>query len=59
MWLANGGSLFTLSKILGHSSIAITERCYSHLMPRAFEADYGRVPFHMPTATPVAPLRAV
>ncbi len=60
LYLADGGSLFTLSKILGHSSIAITEKCYAHLMPTAFAQDYGRVSFRMPSdASAVIPLRAV
>ena len=41
-WMMNGGSLFKLQKILGHQSIAMTER-YSHLAPGAFEEDHGRL----------------
>ncbi len=59
LYLADGGDIFKLSKILGHSSVAITERTYAHLMPTAFEADYGRVRFRMPYAAPVASLHAV
>ena len=43
------GDIFKLSRILGHHSVAITERTYAHLKPTAFEADYGRVRFHMPS----------
>jgi hypothetical protein len=56
MYLADGGDIFKLCKILGHSSVAITERTYAHLMPTAFEADYGQVRFRMPYAAPVASL---
>lgn len=30
LWLANGGDLFTLSKVLGHSTIRLTSDTYSH-----------------------------
>jgi integrase len=59
LFLAEGGDIFKLCKILGHSSVAITERTYAHLMPTAFEGDYGRVRFEMPTSSPVTMLRAV
>jgi len=49
LYLIDGGDIFKLSKILGHSSVAITERTYAHVMPTAFEADYGRVAFRMPS----------
>lgn len=48
-FLLDGGDIFKLSKLLGHSSVAITERTYAHLRKDAFEADYGRVKFAMPT----------
>lgn len=48
LFLIDGGDIFKLSRILGHSSVAITERTYAHLKPDAFEADYGRVAFQMP-----------
>jgi len=35
-WMMNGGDIYTLSKILGHSSVKVTER-YAHLSPH-----YGR-----------------
>lgn len=34
--MMNGGDIYTLSKILGHSTVKVTER-YAHL-----SADYGR-----------------
>jgi integrase len=49
LYLVDGGDIFKLSRILGHHSVAITERTYAHLKPDAFEADYGRVRFAMPT----------
>jgi integrase/recombinase XerD len=56
LFLLDGGDIFKLSKILGHSSVAITERTYAHLRPDAYEADYGRVRFRMPDED-VSPLR--
>ena len=35
-WMRAGEDLFTLSKVLGHSSITTTER-YAHLAPEAFD----------------------
>lgn len=48
LFLLDGGDIFKLSRILGHSSVTITERTYAHLSPDAFEADYKRVAFRMP-----------
>jgi integrase/recombinase XerD len=31
-WLQAGGDIYKLSKILGHSSVAITEAHYAHLL---------------------------
>lgn len=38
--MMSGGNLFKLQKILGHQSIAMTER-YWHLSPNAFAEDYA------------------
>ncbi|HMI85973.1 MAG TPA: tyrosine-type recombinase/integrase [Polyangiaceae bacterium] len=40
-WMLGGGSLFRLQRVLGHSTITMTER-YSHLAPQAFAEDHGR-----------------
>jgi integrase len=48
LFLASGGDIFKHSKILGHSSAAITQEVYAHLHPDAFAEDYGRVAFAMP-----------
>ncbi len=56
LFLLDGGDIFKLSKILGHSSVTITEKTYAHLRPDAYEADYGRVKFRMPSET-ASPLR--
>lgn len=48
LFLASGGNIFKLSKILGHSSVAITQEVYAHLHPDAFAEDYSRVAFAMP-----------
>ena len=47
-WMMDGGCIFKLAKVLGHSSVAITERTYAHLSPSAFDGDYGRVAFTVP-----------
>ena len=52
-FLASGGDIFKLSKILGHSSVAITQQVYAHLHPDAFAEDYSRVAFAMPCRTGV------
>ena len=31
-WLAAGGDIYTLSKLLGHSSVNVTEQHYAHLL---------------------------
>jgi integrase len=58
-YLANGGDIFKLSRILGHSSVAVTEKTYAHLKPDAHAAGYGRVTFLVPSddAVPVVKLR--
>jgi integrase len=53
LFLASGGDIFKLSKILGHSSVAITQQVYAHLHPNAFAEDYSRVAFAMPEKTGV------
>lgn len=43
-WVKNGGSLEQAKAILGHSSVALTERYYVHLTPGQFsDADRARV----------------
>lgn len=39
-WMANGGDIYRLQRVLGHRSIVMTER-YSHLSPTAFASDYS------------------
>ena len=39
-WVLNGGDIFRLQKILGHSTQAMTAR-YAHLAPDAFAQNYG------------------
>lgn len=60
-WVANGGDLWLLSKVLGHGSVTITERFYAHLRPEAFVTEYQRVRFVAPGApvAEVVPLRTV
>jgi integrase len=42
LWLGGGGDIYKLSRILGHSSVQVTER-YSHLARDAWTAEYGRL----------------
>lgn len=58
-WVLDGGDIFRLSKILGHSSVVITQKTYAHLVPEMWTQDYHRVAFRIPTGTAaVIPLRA-
>lgn len=56
-YLAAGGDIFKLSRILGHSSVAVTEKTYAHLRADAHVGDYGRVSFDMPNSAPGAPVK--
>ena len=47
-WVLDGGDIFRLSKILGHSTVVVTQKFYAHLAPEAWEQDYHRVAFHLP-----------
>jgi integrase len=53
LFLANGGDMFALSRILGHASIRTTERIYSHMLPEALDRARGRVNLG-PTVGPAA-----
>ena len=46
LFLASGGDIFKLSKILGHSSVAITQKVYAHF-----------IPMRSPTTTAASPSR--
>jgi integrase len=48
-WVLDGGDIFRLSKILGHSSVVITQKTYAHLAPEAWSQDYHRVAFTLPS----------
>ncbi len=53
-YMLKGGDIYRLQKILGHSSVMVTER-YAHLSPAAFDADRGRFGNLLPIArTPEA-----
>ncbi len=54
-WVMDGGDIFKLSRILGHSDVKMTLR-YAHLAPTAFEPDYGRLAFMLPTERAVVRL---
>lgn len=58
-YMQDGGDLYRLSKILGHSSIRVTEK-YAHHDPAMFALDHGRVRFRVPgEAAAVIQLKAV
>ena len=40
-WTMRGGDLYKLQRVLGHKSAQMTLR-YSHLLPSAFQEDFGR-----------------
>lgn len=48
-WVLGGGDIFRLSKLLGHASVTITQRTYAHLAPEAWQQDYHRLAFHVPS----------
>ena len=52
-WLQAGGDIYKLSKILGHSSVAVTEAHYAHLLKEDLVAASQQV------RIPVAPRGAV
>jgi hypothetical protein len=56
--MKSGGSLFKLSKVLGHKSITMTMR-YSHLAPDAYAEDYGRLSMVAPSLAAVVELPSV
>lgn len=56
-WVMGGGDIFKLQRILGHKSMAMTQR-YAHLAPAAFSGDLGRLGSVMPAAAVVVPLVA-
>lgn len=47
-WILDGGDIFSLSKVLGHHSVTVTEKFYAHLRPDHWERDYARVAFVVP-----------
>lgn len=49
-WVMNGGDIFRLSKMLGHSDVKVTRDTYAHLAPEAWQQDYARITFRMPSA---------
>ncbi len=55
LWLGGGGDIYKLCRILGHSSVKVTER-YSHLARDAWAAEYGRLgPPGAPPSPPTVP----
>ena len=48
-WVLAGGDIFRLSKLLGHSTVAITQKTYCHLVPEIWNGDYARISFRVPS----------
>lgn len=48
-WVLSGGDIFRLSKLMGHRSVKITQDTYAHLAPEAWQQDYARISFHVPS----------
>jgi integrase len=48
-WVMSGGDIFRLSKLMGHSDVKITQRTYAHLAPEAWQQDYHRLSFRVPS----------
>lgn len=46
--MMDGDDIFKLSRILGNANVKVTMR-YADLAPTAFEQNYGRLAFHVPT----------
>jgi hypothetical protein len=57
LWVLGGGSIEKLSKIMGHSSIVVTER-YAHLRLDLFpDSDYAQLSVDLNAGAAVLPLR--
>ena len=58
-WLQAGGDIYKLSKILGHSSVAVTEAHYAHLLKEDLVAASRQVklPIGKRTTDNVVPMR--
>jgi integrase/recombinase XerD len=48
-WVLGGGDIFRLSRMLGHASVTVTQKTYAHLAPEAWNQDYHRLAFHIPS----------
>jgi integrase len=48
-WVLGGGDIFRLSRLLGHASVTITQKVYAHLAPEAWQQDYHRLAFDVPS----------
>ncbi len=47
LYLKRGGDIYKLSKLLGHSSIAITEKVYAHICPKELDAQAPLISTHI------------
>lgn len=57
MWMMSGGKIYELQKVLGHASIAMTER-YAHLAPEHLQGATDFLNLGPTTAADVIPLRS-
>lgn len=48
-WVLDGGDIFRLSRVLGHSTVVVTQKFYAHLAPTAWAQDYHRVAIMVPS----------
>ncbi|MDP2342262.1 MAG: site-specific integrase [Deltaproteobacteria bacterium] len=53
LWVARGGDIYMLQRILGHQSQAMTQR-YAHLQPELYCEELGRLGSSAPAANDVA-----
>lgn len=51
-WLTGGGDIYQLSKVLGHASVAVTERHYAHVLKGDLRAAADRVDLRLGLSTP-------
>jgi integrase/recombinase XerD len=59
-WVSTGGDIYSLSKVLGHSSVRTTEEYYADYQVQNYVQHYHRVGFRFPVAdATVTALRAV
>jgi hypothetical protein len=56
-WLQGGGDIYTLSKVLGHASVSVTERHYAHLLKEDIQGKADRVDLGLGLTPPAKVVR--